>query len=188
MYCEADYEEVNNLMEILKNEIVLQNGETPNIDLFDVISPTGEMFSQIEILQKKCSCLIIYLSVAFLKDRSLLYQLNEILVTAVKNQSINLRTGNLMLLLNAPIELPIGLQSLCITKWYKNRDLALRKVKKILEKAQQVRKIRIQNLKATSKTPSESKHPSIYNTFNVIATNVQIGENSVMYGTCFHPE
>lgn len=207
LYCEDDFKEATELIKILKSSIVFQNDDVPKIELFDVILPTGEMFSQMEILLKKCSCIIIYLTLAFLSDSSLIYQANELLINFVKKQGMNSRYCQLMVLTNTPEELPIGWKSLCRTKWYTNRDLALKKLKKMLYDAHKVRVrkelemnhfleampkriLPMPNYTIESTSPEIVGNPTNYHIYNagvnynyhVNATNVQIGENARMYG------
>lgn len=207
LYSEEDFKEATELIKILKSSIVFQNNDVPKIELFDVILPTGEMFSQMEILLKKCSCIIIYLTLSFLNDSSLIYQANELLINFVKKQGMNSKYCQLMVLTNTSEELPIGWKSLCQTKWYINRDLALKKIKKMLYDAYKVRVrkelemnhileampanfLPMPNYTIGSPSPEILGNPTNYHIYNagvnynyhVNATNVQIGENARMYG------
>lgn len=197
LYCEEDFIEATELIKILKSTIVFQNNDVPKIELFDVILPTGEMFSQMEILLKKCSCIIIYLTLSFLNDSSLIYRANELLINFVKKQGMNSKYCQLMVLTNTPEEAPIGWKSLCQTRWYINRDLALKKLKKMLYDAYKVRVrkelemeampenfLPMSNYTIGSPSPEIFGKPTNYHIYNyhVNATNVQIGENARMYG------
>lgn len=198
LYCENDYDNANDLIEIIKNQIVLENNERPKVDLFDVISPSVQMFAHIELLLDKCSCIILYLTESFFEDSVLQYKSNELLINLLDKQNMNSRNCQIMLLTNTARPVPVGMKSLCVTKWYIHRELAMKKLTKLLQHAQKIRKYKeryYKNWKTPSPdfqprsfdlltpSPEISTTPIIYQvSYNVNATNVQIGEHSTMYG------